>query len=315
MNMTPHISVVIPTCDRPEDLRRCLTSLAGVVYPRWNVVIVDQGSSEAISEMIAAYRQRLPQLDYCHQTEKNASLARNKGFAIATGEIVAYLDDDCTVESDWLEQVAAVFVRHPQAVLVFGSVRAAEHNPAQCFIPTYDAQEERRITRRWAFGGVMGASMYLRRAQMEHVVLFDPHFGPGAQPFGSAQDWDLTYRVLRLRGFFVKTPAVVVDHYGARDFRSGAAGRLGRSCALSTGGLVMKMLRCGDWAALLLLGVQALRFLSYLRPKNLLLLRQPTGLSWITWFLKGLVTSFQLQVDPQQCLYKAKAVQHVSSAV
>jgi GT2 family glycosyltransferase len=302
----PHISVVIPPCNRLHDIHRCLISVAKVTYPTWDVRVIDQSSTEDTKALISGLLPELPGLQYCYLAEKNASRARNMGFALATGEIVAYLDDDCTVEADWLEQVAAVFARHPRAALVFGTVRAAEHNPQECLIPAYEAREERPLSRRWALGGVMGASMYLHRALVGRHALFDPYLGPGARPFSSSQDWDFAYRILWSGGLVVKTPGIVVRHYGSRDHRTGAAAQLVRSWAFSNGGITVKLLRCGDAAALLLLGAQLRLWVSRVQLRNLALLRRPNGGSGILWFLRGLFAGFRLRVNRADSLYMSK---------
>src|SRR5689334_7198003 len=140
--ITPHISVLIPTCDRPDDLRRCLESLANVAYPAWDVLVVDQSDDVRMQALVESYAHRLPQLAYRRIDQKGACHARNVGFQMVDGNIVALLDDDCTVEANWLMQVASAFERHPRAALIMGTVRSAPHDPSQCYIPVFEVSEE-----------------------------------------------------------------------------------------------------------------------------------------------------------------------------
>jgi GT2 family glycosyltransferase len=59
-----HITVIIPTRNRPNDLRRCLASLAVVRYPHWDILVVDQSDDTLTQAVSADARGALPQLTY-----------------------------------------------------------------------------------------------------------------------------------------------------------------------------------------------------------------------------------------------------------
>jgi len=99
------ISVVVPTRDRPEALRRCLDALsAQTVADRLDVVVVDDGSSapEAIAELVGRYGfARL-----VHGRGGGPASARNEGARRARGAIICFTDDDCQPLPDWAERLA-----------------------------------------------------------------------------------------------------------------------------------------------------------------------------------------------------------------
>src|SRR5688500_5246798 len=109
----PRVAVVIPTRNRPEDVRRCLASLEAVRYPDWEVVVVDQSTDDQTATITRAMMGRVPGLAYYHMKASGVSRARNEGAARTRGALIVFLDDDCTVEPDWLDRTVAAFKRHP----------------------------------------------------------------------------------------------------------------------------------------------------------------------------------------------------------
>jgi glycosyltransferase involved in cell wall biosynthesis len=94
--VAPDVSVVIPTYNRAEDLRRCLDSLVAQTYVNFEVVVCDDGSTDA-SERVAA--EFLGRLDIRYETAENfggPARPRNRGIGMARAPIVAFLDSD-----DW----------------------------------------------------------------------------------------------------------------------------------------------------------------------------------------------------------------------
>jgi GT2 family glycosyltransferase len=305
-----HISVVVPTYQRPDDVRRCLASLRGVTYPQWDILLVDQ-SEDARTEAVArSFATDLPQLRYHRIAEKGLARARNAGIAATTGAIIAFLDDDCTVECDWLEQVAAVLQRHADAALVFGAVQASAHNTTVFFIPEIHIAHEERYDGKRAMTRItecMGASMYLRRGFLASAGAFDSQLGAGAPIFTSCEDFDYCYRVLAAGGAVVQSPSIAVRHFGARDYKSGAASRLIRDAAFSAAAVDMKLLRCGEGAAVRLIATHTYTNLTRIRLDNVVLRSGPSGLAWISMYLAGLFASFRLRVDRDLRLYRPVA--------
>lgn len=105
------VSVIIATLNRAESLNRCLGSLSRQRQRPYELVIVDNGSSDNTREIAASYSKSLP-IVYILEREQDVSTARNAGIKAATGDIIAFTDDDCTAEEDWIENIAA---RHESA--------------------------------------------------------------------------------------------------------------------------------------------------------------------------------------------------------
>jgi glycosyltransferase involved in cell wall biosynthesis len=110
----PFISIVIPTYNRPHQLQRCLMACCRLNYPRdrFEVIVVDDGGAEPLEAMVNQVRERIT-LRLLRQNNAGPAAARNRGAAAATGEWLAFTDDDCEPASDWLHALADRFVAWP----------------------------------------------------------------------------------------------------------------------------------------------------------------------------------------------------------
>lgn len=94
----PRVSVVVCSYNGGRTLEQCLRSLAALAYPDYEVILVDDGSTDDTP----AIGTRFPQVRTIRQPNQGLSAARNVGLAAATGEIVTYTDADCFADADWL---------------------------------------------------------------------------------------------------------------------------------------------------------------------------------------------------------------------
>lgn len=116
----PTVSVVIPVKDRAEELKRCLGSLSCLTYPRekLQIIVVDDGSSDNSAEVA---RQAGARVVSSGGTGRGPAAARNVGAAAARGEILAFIDSDCTASQEWLTELLPVFT-DPEMAAVGGLV-------------------------------------------------------------------------------------------------------------------------------------------------------------------------------------------------
>ena len=97
---SPRISVVVCTHNGAETLDECLTGLGRLRYPEYEVIVVDDGSADASAAIAESHGVRLIRTE-----NRGLSAARNTGLRAATGEIVAYIDDDAFPDPHWLAYV------------------------------------------------------------------------------------------------------------------------------------------------------------------------------------------------------------------
>lgn len=113
-------TVVVPTnLARPAQLRRCVKSLTELDHPDYEVIVVDNRPSDAPPAEIEGAR-------VVREPRPGISAARNRGVSAATGEIIAFTDDDVAVHPGWLTALAGRFSSQPDASAVTGLVMPLE---------------------------------------------------------------------------------------------------------------------------------------------------------------------------------------------
>ena len=101
----PRISVIVCSYNGARTIRDCLAGLRRLDYPAFEVIVVDDGSNDATPDIAREYGFRV-----ISGRNQGLSHARNVGLRAASGEIVAYIDDDAYPDPDWLRYLAAGFL-------------------------------------------------------------------------------------------------------------------------------------------------------------------------------------------------------------
>lgn len=88
------ISVIIPVYNAEKTIRRCLESIMSSEYEEYEVVVVDDGSTDNSASILFEYANRDRRVKIINQPNSGPSIARNKGLELAEGEIIAFVDSD-----------------------------------------------------------------------------------------------------------------------------------------------------------------------------------------------------------------------------
>jgi GT2 family glycosyltransferase len=119
-------TIVVPTYDRPQLMRRCLGALAALDYPRaaFEVVVVDDGSAAPLAlDDVAGVALRV-----LRTANGGPGAARNAGAAAARGEYLVFTDDDCRPAPSWLARIDAALERAPDDMIGGRTVNALAAN-------------------------------------------------------------------------------------------------------------------------------------------------------------------------------------------
>jgi glycosyltransferase involved in cell wall biosynthesis len=111
-------SVVIPAFNRREMLIEAIGSVLLQQYMDIEIIVVDDGSDDGSSEILA---QRFPEVHVLRQANQGPAAARNRGIAAATGELIAFLDSDDLWLEHKIERELDLFRRFPEAALLAGN--------------------------------------------------------------------------------------------------------------------------------------------------------------------------------------------------
>ncbi len=117
------LSVIIPVHDRAELLERCLASVEAQSWRPLQVVVVDDGSSDASAQVALAWGSRVAAPDFevevLTQAQAGAASARRAGAGRATGQVLAFFDSDDTMRPDFARAIMEAFASRPGCELVF----------------------------------------------------------------------------------------------------------------------------------------------------------------------------------------------------
>ena len=205
----PRISVVVCSYNGARTIGECLEGIFNLDYPDFEVIVVDDGSSDATSAIAQGYDVRL-----IRTPNGGLSRARNIGLAAATGQIVAYIDDDAYPDPHWLTYLAAVFTSYDH-VGVGGPNIPPPHDPplAHCVAAAPGGPSHVLLSDTVA-EHIPGCNMAFRKWALEAIGGFDPRFRT------AGDDVDICWR-LQERGWTLGfSPAALVWHHRRASVRA-----------------------------------------------------------------------------------------------
>jgi len=145
--MPPGLSVVIPNYNYQEFVGQAIDSALAISWPRVQVIVVDDGSTDNSRAVIEAYRDRVT---IVHQANAGQLEAYNAGFRLAVHEVVIFLDSDDLLDPSVMQEIAAVW--RPGISKVQWRMRTVDAlgRPLGSVIPQYHGVPEPQEIRRWA---------------------------------------------------------------------------------------------------------------------------------------------------------------------
>jgi cellulose synthase/poly-beta-1,6-N-acetylglucosamine synthase-like glycosyltransferase len=204
----PRLSVVVCSYNGARTIRDCCEALLRLEYPNYEVIVVDDGSTDATPAIALQYGFRLISTE-----NRGLSSARNTGLQAAMGEIVAYIDDDAYPDPHWLTYLAATFLgtahvgvggpnyAPPGDGRIADCVANAPGGPLHVLLSDHEAEH------------IPGCNMAFRKAALQAIGGFDPQFRT------AGDDVDVCWR-LQQRGWTIGFhPAAVVWHHRRNSVR------------------------------------------------------------------------------------------------
>lgn len=199
----PRISVAVCSHNGSRTIRDTLEGLSKLDYPDFEVIVVDDGSTDEVTKIAATYDVRL----FVHPQNHGLSQARNTALEAATGEIIAYIDDDAYPDPHWLRFLALTFssgnwaavggpnIPPPDDGLVADCVANAPGGPTHLLLSDREAEH------------IPGCNMAIRSECLRAIGGFDPTFRV------AGDDVDMCWR-LHERGWKIGfSPSAIVWHH------------------------------------------------------------------------------------------------------
>jgi GT2 family glycosyltransferase len=172
LSRTPRVSVVVASYNGGRTLKACLESLSRLNYPDYEIILVDDGSTDDTRRIA----QGFPNVRTIPQPNLGLSAARNTGIAGATGEIVAFTDSDCRADEDWLYYLVGDLLREefvgiggpnflpPEDSPTAAAVMASPGGPAHVLLTDREAEH------------IPGCNMAFFKSALDQIGGFDPGF-------------------------------------------------------------------------------------------------------------------------------------------
>jgi GT2 family glycosyltransferase len=200
----PKVSVVVASYNGDRTLKACLDSLLRLDYPDYEVILVDDGSTDTTQQLASTYTK----VRYLrHEKNLGLSAARNTGIRASTGEIVAFTDSDCRADEDWLYYLIGDLLNAdfggiggpnllpPEDSAIAAAVMVSPGGPAHVMLTDRQAEH------------IPGCNMAFYKSALVHIDGFDPIFRQ------AGDDVDLCWR-LQQAGYKIGfSPAGFVWHY------------------------------------------------------------------------------------------------------
>jgi GT2 family glycosyltransferase len=198
----PRISVIVCSYNGAATIRDCFAALERLEYPDFEVIVVDDGSTDCTAAIAQGYGFRVTSSE-----NRGLSSARNTGMEMATGEIIAYIDDDAYPDPHWLTYLASTFLDTEHAAvggpnipppgrgIIADCVANAPGGPLHVLLSDHEAEH------------IPGCNLAIRKAALREIGGFDPQYRV------AGDDVDICWR-LRERGYTLGfNPAAIVWHH------------------------------------------------------------------------------------------------------
>lgn len=242
------ISVLYPTCGRPDFLVRSISRvLENDVLPD-EIVVVDQSRSPETGRALSAIGDH--RIIHVPSNERGLSRARNVGIRASRHPIIGSLDDDCIPARNWIRRASDLIAAHPDSGIWIGTVVRDERDLEQA--PSEMTVTLKGINDPWRYDPT-GGNSFFRRSVFDRVGLFDPLLGQGSR-FPGAEDGDLLYRVLKHGIPVTFSNTIRCYHIPWRAGAEKLENRYNYGCGV--GALLAKYTRRGDLTAMIFIFVR-----------------------------------------------------------
>jgi glycosyltransferase involved in cell wall biosynthesis len=221
----PLVSVVICTYNRAESLERTLASLGQMQvasHVSWEVLVVDNNSTDRTRAVVERFASRgQPNCRYLFEPRQGKSYALNAALDAVAGEIVAFTDDDVTVDPGWVEAIWHSF--EDGCVAVGGRIVPVWTTPKPVWLSEHGPYRLMAAVVQYDLGDVpcpidridrpaYGANMAFRRGVFERYGRFNTSLGPKGRALMRGEDTEYWRRLLKAGERMMYAPDAVVYH-------------------------------------------------------------------------------------------------------
>lgn len=184
MKDQPLVTIITPSFNHAAFIRETIDSVLSQDYPNIEYIIMDGGSADGTAEVVNPY---LDQLTFISEKDRGQSHAINKGFAVARGQIVAWLNSDDLFLPGAVSNAVAAFKNHPSAAVVYGEGYQIDiSGNIKCVFPHTQPFDLWRLTHLSDY--ILQQTVFFRKSALDVV-------GPLREDLNYVMDWDILIRL------------------------------------------------------------------------------------------------------------------------
>jgi len=224
------VTVAIVTRNRAELLEKCLESLSQQILKPFRVIVIDNASTDSTKEIILSFKKQL-HLEYFFEEKVGIPYARNKVLEKATGDILAFIDDDITVPQNWLLEIVFAHRKYKSAIAIQGySINMPQNNTYSCITGYYQNiwlknhtyltfEEFKAAIKKRSNQGYKIRTIVTRNCSFKLKRLRDTHIKFNTE-FTRGSDTDLGKLLIQKTQTFFLVPFIVGYHWEKNSFLS-----------------------------------------------------------------------------------------------
>lgn len=225
--MTEIITLVICTYNNSSLLKKTLATIEKQCVDtaiNWSTLVIDNNSTDQTQQLVQTYIQsgKIPNLHYVFEKQQGLAYARRRAVTETKSELIAFIDDDCLLSLDWVEQAVAFCRNHPMAGAIGGKVELLWEAPPDEFTlkckASLSAQDYGDLPTQlpsigWAY--LVGAGLLLRRTALESSGWMDSAdlVDRCGSKLTSGGDIEIVLRVRKAGYQLWYNPAMQLQHY------------------------------------------------------------------------------------------------------
>jgi GT2 family glycosyltransferase len=199
----PFVSVIVCSYNGGRTLAACLDSLGKLNYPDYEIILVDDGSTDDTRDIA----EQFPHVRYIYQENHGLSHARNTGAAAATGDVFAYTDSDCMADLDWLYYLIGTLVSGDYAGVGGPNMSPPAQNWIQACVAAAPGGPSHVLLTDTIAEHIPGCNMAFYRWAFENNCGFDPEYHK------AGDDVDFCWRLQQSGCVIAFSPTAIVWHH------------------------------------------------------------------------------------------------------
>jgi GT2 family glycosyltransferase len=207
LNRPPKISVAVCACNTEKTIGECLEGISNLNYPDYEVIVVDDGSSDRTAEIAEKFLVKLVRTE-----NMGLSSARNAALAHATGDIIAYIDSDAYPDSDWLAYLAEAYADGQHAAVGGPNIVPLDAGFMETCVANGPGGPVHVLLDDEHAEHIPGCNMSFRVGALEAIGGFDTQFGI------AGDDVDACWRIQEAGGEIGFKAAATVFHHSRDTF-------------------------------------------------------------------------------------------------